>query len=369
MAVRKRTEYTTRDGRTPWYYDFWHRDRRYRKTGFATKAEAEIAETREKRLVYSGKTTLRPSTFAELIEPFFAFRQGRVAPGTLTRDRRRIPPMLGHFGDKRIALITGADIEQYVNRRLRDGMSPRTINLEINLLSSIFQCAAVNGYVHENPVRQVRRLKTVQVDQLIPSGEQFPALVDAARKTEGGLQVATWITLRGYTGTRPAESFFLEWSDIDLVKAQIHIRPKDGNPPKTRKARVVPMHPELKAALVEWRKAWDVIFSGKRPHDWVFVHPRNPRLRANGFRKTYLRAQRLAGLTEHMTSHCLRHFFISKAVESGVNSLVIARWVGHSTTRMIEQVYAHLSPEFRNGEMRKIQLGLGNGMKPEEKTA
>jgi hypothetical protein len=60
---------------------------------------------------------------------------------------------------------------------------------------------------------------------------------------------------------------------------------------------------------------------------------------------------------------------ISKAVESGIHSLVIARWVGHASTRMIEQVYAHLSPEFRNGEIEKIQLGLGNGQQPEERSA
>lgn len=60
---------------------------------------------------------------------------------------------------------------------------------------------------------------------------------------------------------------------------------------------------------------------------------------------------------------------MTKAVESGVNFLVMAKWVGHSTTRMIEQVYAHLSPGCKNGEMKKIQLGLGNEQSPEEKSA
>jgi integrase len=42
---------------------------------------------------------------------------------------------------------------------------------------------------------------------------------------------------------------------------------------------------------------------------------------------------------------------VSVDLERGVNHLVIARWVGHAGTRMIEQVYAHLSPEFKKGEM------------------
>ena len=135
------------------------------------------------------------------------------------------------------------------------------------------------------------------------------------------------------------------------------IRPKDGNQLKNGKARAIPMHDELRTALVEWKAEWDKVFEKKKPHDWVFINPRFPKLRCQRFEKSYPRAQRLAGMTEHMTSHCLRHFFISKAVESGINFLVIAKWVGHSTTKMIEQVYAHLSPSFRNGEMKKFSLG------------
>ncbi len=138
------------------------------------------------------------------------------------------------------------------------------------------------------------------------------------------------------------------------------IRPKDGNPLKNAKFRVMPIHDDLKAALLEWKTQWDKTFEGKKPpHDWIFFNPRHPDLRCQRFEKSYPRAIKDAGLTEGMTSHCLRHFFISKAVESGVNHLVIARWVGHAGTRMIEQVYAHLSPEFKKGEMGKVKIGVG----------
>jgi len=72
----------------------------------------------------------------------------------------------------------------------------------------------------------------------------------------------------------------------------------------------------------------------------------------------------LANLPEHLTSHSLRHFFISQCVQSGINFLTIAQWVGHSSIKMIQEVYAHLSPEFKNGEMQKLQLGIGQGNAP-----
>lgn len=100
-----------------------------------------------------------------------------------------------------------------------------------------------------------------------------------------------------------------------------------------------------------------------RKHDWVFYHPRFPERRAKGFRKVFTRAKEEAGWGERHTSYCLRHFFITTAIESDVNFLVIARWVGHSTTRMIEQVYAQLRDGFKEAEMSKIKLNLTNGGK------
>lgn len=362
MTVRKR-EYEDKRGQQIWDYDFWHNGQRHRKAGFASKAEAQIAETKAKQLVYSGRPVLRPSTFADLAMPFLEHRKGRVAQNTWLRDERRMPTMIAFFGAKKLYVITSADVNRYVDLRIKAGMSARTINLEVNLLSSMFQYAISERYAYENPLKQVKRLKTVQVDQPIPSNEQLRALIDASFKTETGLELATWIIFRGYTGTRPAESFFAEWRDIDFANGLVMIRPKVGNPLKKGAMRAVPMHSELKSALLQWRAAWEQRFSGRKkpPHDWVFFSPRLPERRCQRFEKTYPRAQRLAGLTEHMTSHCLRHFFISRAVEAGINFLVIAKWVGHSSTKMIEQVYAHLSPQFKDGEMKKLQLGLGSG--------
>lgn len=41
--------------------------------------------------------------------------------------------------------------------------------------------------------------------------------------------------------------------------------------------------------------------------------------------------------------HLLRHSFITNALRAGVNPLVLSRIVGHSSLRMIEQVYSHLN--------------------------
>lgn len=57
-----------------------------------------------------------------------------------------------------------------------------------------------------------------------------------------------------------------------------------------------------------------------------------------------------------MTSHTLRHYFISQCVMSDIEFFTIARWVGHQNTRMIEEVYGHLSPEYRRSQMAKLKI-------------
>ena len=63
--------------------------------------------------------------------------------------------------------------------------------------------------------------------------------------------------------------------------------------------------------------------------------------------KCFCEARKAAGLPQ-MTSHTLRHFFISQAIMSNdVSTFTIAKWVGHRGTRMIEEVYGHLRSGYR----------------------
>ena len=55
-----------------------------------------------------------------------------------------------------------------------------------------------------------------------------------------------------------------------------------------------------------------------------------------------------------MTSYTLRHYFISNCVMSDINFFTIARWVGHSNSRMIEEVYGHLKDGYRKEQMSRL---------------
>ena len=57
--------------------------------------------------------------------------------------------------------------------------------------------------------------------------------------------------------------------------------------------------------------------------------------------------------------HQLRHTWASHAVMNGAPLLVVARNLGHSTTRMVEQVYGHLSAGYVADAIRKAAPTFG----------
>ena len=167
-----------------------------------------------------------------------------------------------------------------------------------------------------------------------------------------------------HTDARPREALFVEWPDIDFDRQQIVIRPKPGNPLKSGKARHVELHDELKLILLAWRDEWKRTFEVRAarhpteptpPHDWLFYNPRGQVTRADSFSTCFKKA-RDAAVLPRMTPYTLRHFFVSYCVMNGIDFLTIARWVGHNSTHMIEQVYGHLTPEYRARQMGKLNI-------------
>lgn len=350
-------------GKRVWAYAFTYQKRRYRKTGFRTKSEALLAEERRRKEVILDRREIIPSrkaTFSQIVPKYLDFRRDIRSKNTVDSDRRVANRLSAVMGVRTMDSISVADLKLWQSSRLRSGVCNRTVNIETIFLRGFFGYAVEHGYAPTNPAKSLPALREVKRDKCIPTDEEFRRFVAEAATTRAGRQLVTWIMVAAYTGTRPNECSHLEWADIDLVQDRIFIRPKEHHQTKTGRFRVVEIHPELKTTLVNWKREWDQQFGGMdKPHDWVFVQPGCPQQRARGFRKSFDRAKRQAGLAS-ITPYTLRHYFISKAVMSGVDLFTISKWVGHSSTHMIETVYGHLSDEHRRKQMAKLHIGSGS---------
>lgn len=364
MAVYKR-EYKSR-GRAVWYYQFRFGGRKRARAGFPTKGAAEEAERREMASLRSRMGRPVPKadvTVDQFMPTFLAFRNMDRSESGAKREERRAKPVASHFRGMLLREVTAGDVQAYVMRRKRqDGLANRSINLELCFLRSLYRHAVDNGYAEENPAKPVKNLRETHTKRPDFFEPHFIAFAKAAETAPTAKVFVPWVWFRAYTGTRPAESVFVEWQDIDFEKGHIHIVPKPGNPLKNGEARVVDIHESLAPILLDWRREWQETFKAwrrrhrrRQPHDWVFYNPCNQRVRAQSFLAGFRTARKKAKLPE-MTPYTFRHFFISYCVMNEIPMLTIARWAGHTSTRMIEQVYGHLTPRYRAQQMTRFRI-------------
>ena len=366
-----RREYE-KDGKPIWGYAFTHRHRRYRKAGFTTKREAEYAEQiLRKTVILDGKSpnASKRIRFADMLPLYYAQRQTETAPTTIRNEQRREKFLNRHFGKRYVDEIGENDILAFRTHRKNDGLCNRAVNIDLALVRQVFKFATTKGYAASNPTLNVQSLReTIKDHPLIPA-DKMDLFMAEAGKTRTGFQLVVWLHLRALTGLRPSESLYLEWQDIDFVKDQIYVRSKNGSPLKTGKFRVVEIHPVLKTLLLEWRQQWEQrMMPIGTPHQWVFYYPDHPEQRAESFKRSFERARAAAGIPQ-FRSYDLRHYFISKAIMAGVDTFTIAKWAGHSSTQMIDQVYGHLTPEFRAGQMARIKFDFLSGDQPKPAAA
>lgn len=147
------------------------------------------------------------------------------------------------------------------------------------------------------------------------------------------------------TGVRRNEALSLEWSDVSEDVIRIH-----GT--KTEKSeRLFPMLPSIS----------DVLFAQRRQN----ITERQKTKRGNfhdapesivfPFASQQV-TREFKKLCPNHHLHDLRHTFITRCAESGVNVTVCQQLVGHSTADMTLNVYTHVMDDFKRREAQKFQL-------------
>ncbi|HPG00222.1 MAG TPA: tyrosine-type recombinase/integrase [Kiritimatiellia bacterium] len=374
MSVYKRDYKNEHDGdengEKRWAYAFSYNKVRYRKAGFLTRREAELAEQKARSEVIVNGHRLIPSgrcTFEEIRDSYLESRTAVVVEKTIDSERREFVRFIRFFGRKRLDEIIEGDVIAYRTMRKKDGLQEHSVNMELTTIRNIFRFAVANGYAVRNPAEAVPNLKEPRrCERWIPEKEEYERFSAELAKTRYGWAWRVWLLARAYAGVRPTECFFLEWPNIDFKADLIYIREKPGCKLKTG-PRDIDMHPKLRDALLQWKQVWDEVMERSRHrfehrgvprHNWVFFNPANPTQRAKGLKKAIDTARKRAGLPR-LTSYTLRHLFVSEAVMAGIDYRTIMSWTGHHSSRMIDEVYAHVRR--RHAQSKMAMLGTAEG--------
>lgn len=151
---------------------------------------------------------------------------------------------------------------------------------------------------------------------------------------------ARFITVALETGCREGELAQLAISDVEMDPAEPGItfraetvKGRSG----TRRARWVPLSRAARSAL-----EIQILEAARMRSPFVFPSRRHPRvhLPVHAASCAWEALRKKAGVSGRF--HDLRHTFITRALLRGRAPSLVAKFVGHSSTAMIERNYGHL---------------------------
>lgn len=328
-----------------YYVDQFGAKRRYSKSGFATKAQAE-AHGRD-MLAEIGKTGNTPQkvTLGQVWDEWSELHMASLAPNTqqsaLTR-WKAISPHLAGLDINR----TNYHTLQSVFNELSTKYSKGTCSGIRATLNVLFKHAIRAGYTDKNPVQYVEvkgKEKSAPEDALsLEELEKIVKEVQASRTSESRKRsLITFLYVGYYTGLRISEALALEKGDIDLQAMTISVTKQVDQTGrgiterlKTKSSRaVIPLASPLADYLTP-------ILAGLDDGDLIMSKDGSPLLPPSVGMSLAQFAKR-AGINFH--PHLLRHTFITNVVRSGADPKTAAQLARHSDISTTLNVYTQMN--------------------------
>lgn len=252
-------------------------------------------------------------------------------------------------------------VEEWRTARLKSGISPSTINRDINALKSLISSAAEWKFLSTNTLSglSLMYVDDYEFTRYLDKDEEA-RLLDALVVRENEMVEAreranAWREQRGYplfaqiidplrpmvitalkTGVRRRELLKLEWNNVDFTLAHITVTASTSR--KSKKTRHIKLSPVAKNVLLDWH---DRI--GKKKQGLVFPSPTGEVM--HDVNTSWGNLKKRAGIT-NFRWHDLRHSFASKLVMAGIDLNTVRELMGHSDIKQTLR-YAHLAPEHK----------------------
>lgn len=220
-----------------------------------------------------------------------------------------------HLPNKLLAHLKARDILEW---RDSADLAPATVNRYIAALSAVLSYGVEREYCADNICRRIRSLPTKQSrDRILTHDEQIALEGSLYRQST---QMWQLFRLSILTGARRGELLNLESGDINYADRTLTFRNT-----KNGEDRTIPVS-QFTLSLCVLPLKYDAYVWSKSLKECNITN---------------------------LKWHDLRHTFITRQVQAGVNPMHLAAYVGHSSVGMLAH-YTHLKPE----DLRAIAPGV-----------
>lgn len=260
--------------------------------------------------------------------------------------------LLPTLGSLKLSAITPAIVQAFVFELENSTLAVSTIKGAYRLFCAAMKSAMEEGLIPKNPCRRIKVQQSELSEQRVLTQPEQSAIRKAISVPQ---DMPALLSL--YTGMRLGEICALKWTDIDWKNQTITIRRTAqriaqglngrtgsktkliiGTPKSSRSARTIPVPTFVLEQLNEFAQ-------GKADDQYVFgtsVNAAEPRTIQRRFSSLM---SKLGIKGAHF--HTLRHSFATRLVEIGVDIKTISTLLGHGSTQITLDYYAHSSPRLQ----------------------
>lgn len=331
----------------------------------------------------AGRGSFASLPLEDALEEFVKGRVGRVSERTSQIDRERAKVLKRIMGKTLVRKIGAAAIRAYQEARKAEGVSGRTINLEVTLIRQILKRAKRWSVIADEVENLPENRNTV--GRVLTREQKLLLFQTASSKPEWEVAYCAGVVAVNTT-CRKVELLNLRWADVDLFERVLFVRRS-----KTEAGhRAIPLNDEAMAAFSRLRQRAEKLNGGAFEH---FIFPacehetvdfskpqkgfrtswrslvkaagklagreaaRAALAAGGGIRQARAAWKRAAGAFAGFRFHDLRHQSITEMAEAGVPEAAMQSIAGHLSKKMLDH-YSHV----RMAAKRQAVQALGGGL-------
>jgi len=276
--------------------------------------------------------------------------------------------------------LTGENLQDFFNERRAQGnlkgdggLSTKTLTNLRNMMHLAFAQAVQNRLRPDNPVEGVRLPKMEKREMRVLDREEQTRLILAARRAPE--PAAFGIIFDLFTGLRIGELCGLRWENVDMEGKSFKVcetrnRLPNFDPSKetstsveTVKAtktdnsrRTVYIMDELYQDFMDYQTI-QISLRRQNPgynrDGYVFCQENGQPYEPRTYQDLFKRCVRQAGIAD-ANFHALRHTFATRALEQGMDVVVLSRLLGHATPSITLDKYGHALDDHKRSSVEKL---------------
>ena len=290
------------------------------------------------------------------------------------------------IGKKQIAKITKADCQRIINEMIQNGKKHSTMANLKSCLNVVFECALDDDILIKNPARNLQLPRTKKKEREAIEEHKVELFMNYIKQSQSySFSYSAFVVLFN-TGVRIGELVALTWDDIDFKRNTITVdkglnryRKKDygftlgvASTKSTTSNRIIKMNSIVKSTLLKHKMQSKACVS-KLPYlddagivrgeisGFIFANTCGrvwcePTF--NKLIKRIIESYNELHPTEQITEFCpheARHTYTTLAYDAGVDLKAVSQVLGHASTSVTADVYAHLTAKKQKEQDAIIQ--------------